>query len=294
MSKLVNSQTFRMKPLVFTRLLAEVTVAFLVLLLPLAIWFLPQLQQLAPTLKAIGYVMSIGALFLLPLYGFTTVEVVVDDKQITTISLLKRHSCLWTDIQKLQLKTDWGWRRYVVEYEGGELTFPAMLYKIDELLQIIRQHMPQVKTKGGGPRLFHQGAQAVAWQYVQLVLGLAFACLLWWFFATTGISKSTQFADMTLILFVCMVFTGILIWRAFTIITMALSIEVLPAELKVKTWLGEHNIAWKDVAELKPALPILPDGMMLKTNRGGFLLSDNLSDADELKGAITNRLGTKL
>ncbi|MGL1701398.1 hypothetical protein ACSTHI_23755, partial [Vibrio parahaemolyticus] len=62
-------------------------------------------------------------------------------------------------MKTLTRRSSWNWQRYVVEYDGGTLTFPLLMADIDDLVQTIRNHLPQPEpvaawTGGNSKRVF--------------------------------------------------------------------------------------------------------------------------------------------
>jgi len=282
----MTRRTFILKPLALIRFLWEIFAVVLLLFLPLAVWKLPQLQHIPELLKIVGYILGGIALVLLPQYGWAAIGVVADDEGIGTFALFRRRYCLWPDIQKLRQRTDWGWRRFVLECVQGDLIFPAMLAGQEDLLKLIREHLPQSNEAQSGPKTFKQDLSATIWQYVRLLLEFVFVILIWWFFATTGLSKSTAVADVALILIICAAATVISLWRAWVVVTMPRYVEIEDAAIIVRTIFGEQRIAWSDILKLSPPLPFLPAGLMLKADKNSFLLSDSLDVGGELKALV--------
>src|SRR5262249_13779592 len=129
-----TNKTYRLKLMVLARLLAEVTVLVILLLLPGGLWIAGKLGGFPPYGKLLLFALSGVALLALPCYGFLTVAVQVCEQGLTTIALFRRRFVEWWKIKGLRFRSSGFQRRYVVSYDGGELTFPAWLDNQKELV----------------------------------------------------------------------------------------------------------------------------------------------------------------
>jgi hypothetical protein len=279
-----------LKPMVMARLLAETSVLLSLLLLPVGMVWIPMLQQLPQKMQWAIFVLAGIALCLLPFYGFITWQVRIDDEQLCTRSLFKSQCHKWNSIKRLQMKTTLNWRRYVVEFEEGDQSFPLWLSNIKELLQSIRDRLPESRGGGSAPSAFRQDTVSLIVQFIRVILSILFVAVFWLFYSTVHTSAATAVNDRYVILCACLLATAIICWRCFTVITMPTFIEIGPQGVTVRTTLFKREIEWPQVISLKPSFFLLPEGYMLKTKQGRYLLSDNLNGIEELHEALTQRL----
>ena len=80
--------------MVAARLLAEVTVLVILLLLPLAAWASGNWPAV-PYIQVLLLVLPVVALLALPIYGFLTAAVRVNDDGLTTIALFLSGFFIW-------------------------------------------------------------------------------------------------------------------------------------------------------------------------------------------------------
>ncbi len=277
--------------MVVARLLAEVTVLVTLLLLPIGLWFAGKLPA-QPYIQILLVVLSVVALLALPFYGFLTAGVRVSDQGLTTIALFRKRFVEWWRMKALRFRSSGFWRRYVITCDEGELTFPAWLDNQKELLDLVRGKLPQEAGGESRLRIYRQDVIALAYQIGRVLLGVTFIVVFWFFSLQEGRAKTTTAADALLLLTVCIAVTGIVGWRCFVIASMPRWVQLTTAELIISSGFGVKRVPWSDVKDLLPAFFLLPDGFMLKTRRGSYLLSDSLDDADSLVEAIRDRLST--
>jgi len=285
-----KDKTYRLKLMVLARLLAEVTVLVILLLLPGAVWIAGKLAGLPSYGKIVLLALSGVALLALPCYGFLTVAVQVSDEGLTTIALLRRRCVEWWMVKGLRFRSSGFLRRYVVSYDGGELTFPAWLENQKELVDLIRGRLPQEAATESRLRIYKQDTIGFAYQILRVLLGATFIVVFWFFFMQVGTAKSTNTADSALLLVVCIAVTALIGWRCFVIASMPRWVQLTTSEIVISSGFGVKRVQWGDVKKLMPAFFLLPDGFMLKTKRGSYLLSESLDDADSLVEAIRERL----
>jgi len=280
--------------MVILRLMAEMTVLLFLILLPAATFFLPRLQHLPIAVKTAFYAASVLALCVLPCYGFITWRVKVDDDGLSTISAFKRQFAAWADLEKLSFRTSFNWRRYVVSCQDAELTFPIWLAELKELVGLIRDRLPQGGQKGGADRQrsFKQDRLGLVMQFVKVLLGLMFIVVNWLFFATIRSGKGLGQSDFILVLTVCIIVTVIVGWRCLVVALIPRALELTDGELIVRTCFFERRLPWEKVKGLTPSFFLLPEGLMLKTLGGSFLLTEDLEAVDELESAIREKLSS--
>ncbi len=283
---------YTLKPLVLVRLLAEATVLLILIFLPVCTVFVPRLQHLPLIPHLAIYTLAVIAAGVAPFYGLIAWRVKLDDRGVTAVSAFRRQFVAWEKIERLSFRVTLSWRRYVVGYEGGELTFPIWLAGLKELVQTIRDRLPAGARMGGasGPRLFRRDLFGVASQFFQVAIGVLFIAVFWYFFATIAGAQSASRTDCSLVLAGCILVTVLVGWRSLVIAFMPRSLEVAGDGLVVRTCFFTRRFTWSQVKGLRPSFFVLPEGLMLKTAGGSFLLTDELEAVDELEQAIRDRL----
>lgn len=279
--------------MVAARLLAEATVLFILLFLPLVLWLLGRLAALPRLIQVLFFALSGVALIALPLYGFLTFAVRVDDRGLTSVSFFRRRFAEWWQMKALRFRASGFWRRYVLTSEGGEIAFPAWLNQQQELVELIRSKLPH---QGGGEsrlRIYRQDTVGLAYQLLRIALGATFILVFWCFYAQVGTAGSTSTADRALLLVVCVLATVLVGWRCLAIASMPQWVQLTRSELVIGSGFAVRRLPWEQVKKLAPTFFLLPEGYILRTGRGSFLLSDSLDGADELIEAIREQLAGK-
>lgn len=288
-------KTYRLKYMVSARLCAEASVFLVLLALPLVLLLLGKLAALPITHKLIVATLGLCGLVMVPVYGFITYKVTVSEDQLTSHSIFQKNSCPLSKITGLTRRSTWNWIRFVVEYEGGQLTFPIWLIKSEELVGFLRQCIP---GGAGGKRSligrrFKQDPVSVIFQIAQATAGLIFIGVVWFFAAslyhsgTAGISV----ADELLVVVFAFIISAILLWRTVVVALMPANIELRGDELVLHTFFFEKKLRWSEIKSVREPLPIFPEGFMLNTKRWSFLIGNGMDAADELSDAIKDKIG---
>src|ERR1700733_684317 len=134
------TKTYRLKAMVFVRMLSEVTLFIVFMALPAVLFALGKFYLLSVPGRAVFITLALFGLCLLPFYGFITWQVKTEPTGITCISLFKRQFCEWSLIRGLSRRSTWNWLRYVIETRDGEISFPVLLKNCDQLVDQIRAH----------------------------------------------------------------------------------------------------------------------------------------------------------
>jgi hypothetical protein len=255
---------------------------------------LGKLWALSWTYKLIVSVLGLIGLLVLPVYGFITFKVTITDDELATHSLFRKHSCSIADISGLSRRSNWGWIRYVVQYGAGDLTFPIWLKNCDQLVELIRQRMP---TGAGDKksllgRKFRQDPVSLFFQVAQAVAGLVFIGVVWFFAVSLYYSGSAGIsaADEALVAVFALAISAILLWRSVVVALMPRAVELGTDDLIVQTIFFEKRVLWSDVRAIKEPFPLLPEGFMLHTQKGSYLVGNGMDSADELSDGIRERL----
>lgn len=288
-----NAVRFQLKTMVLCRICAELTVFTILLCLPAILFVLGRFDSIPLTGKIVVFALcGISAVFI-PIYGFITWRVIVDDEGITALSLLQRQHLSWHGIKRITRRSNWNWLRYIIEHQDGELTFPVWLKNCDQLVEIIRNQLPKDAAGGviGSPfRKFSQDPISLAFQFLQAVLGVGMVAVFWFFFAEIWQQKSTNSTDSLMVLAFCIILSGLCAWRTFVVALMPRSVELTAGDLIINTLFFTRKIVWSDVRKVAPSVPLLPEGFMIKTSKGSFLIGSGTDSLDELITSVQGRL----
>ncbi len=276
--------------MVLARMLAEATVLVSLVLLPGILFLTGHLAHTSITLKVVIFSLCVIAGLILPAYAFITWRVRVDQTGITTMSLAKKEHCPWAAIKRISRRSNWNWVRYVVEHEGGELSFPIWLIQVEELIDLIRDRLPKGSGVGNPFRKFSQDRISLLFQCMQAALGVGLVVTFWFFFGDLAHSQSTNQMDLTIVLGFCSILTVIFLWRTIVVFLMPRSIELTPSGIVIDTMLFNRRIGWQNVLKIGPSYPLLPEGYMLNTERGSFLIGNGMDSADELISSLRGKI----
>lgn len=285
---------FRLKAMVLARILAELSVLTCLALLPLIIFALGKFALLAMPLKILFGLLSGFSFLLLPVYGFITCQVRLTDDELIASCLFAKHRCKFAQIKALSRRSTWNFVRYVVEFEGGELTFPVWLKQCDLLVSILRDKLP-AGAAGKCPmdRTFRQDVVALLFQLAQVLLSLVFIGVVWYFAFSVKESSKLATADVYLVYAFAAMVAVALSYRAWCIFMMPTRVQITDQGFSVKTMLFARSFLWEELQKVAPALPLLPEGFVIHTRRGNFLVGHGMNFADELEKALKGKLESK-
>lgn len=288
-----KARRYRLKTMVFARLFAELTVMIIFILLPLALLLTGQFALMPATAKAVILTICILSVLLLPAYAFITWSVKVDHEGITAIAPARKQNCSWSSIKRITRRSNWNWVRYVIEHENGELSFPIWLKDCDELVEEIKKKLPRGAGDAGSLPMFRKFSQdpiSMFFQLLQAGLGIALVVVFWLFFGELTHEKTTSRIDSLIVLGFCLIVSALFLWRTFVVLLMPKSVRLTGQDVIVETMFFCKNIPWPEVEKVAPALPFLPEGFMLATKRGSYLIGNGMNSLDELVESLKKRL----
>jgi hypothetical protein len=281
-------RTFTLKPMVMARLLAEATVLIVMIITPIVLWIPGSVQKMPQTMQLSMFGLAGLACVVLPFYGFITYQVLVDAAGMTTVALFSKQRAVWEEAERLSLKTTLNWKRYVLSTEQKDLSFPVWLKELPALLGIIRSYLPEGTTGGDKEKSYRQDAMGQIIRFAQIAAWCLFIVVFWNFYA--GSVKTLSVADSMLVLAAAIIATVIIGWRCFVIATLPHTVRTSRDGLFIKTLFGEKSIDWNQCLNLKPSFLLLPEGIVLKTSKGSFLITDNLDGSEELADELKDRV----
>lgn len=285
-------QTYCLRMMVLVRILAEVAALSIVALLPVIILCLGKFHILPLAWKIALCIMSAVSLGIIPFYGFVTWKVVTDDDGLTTVTAFRRKTVAWRDLRALVKRSTWNFPRYVVETPSDEVSFPVWLESMNELIERIKQHLPAGSASFNPYRKFKQDAVLIGMHMAQAAGGLLFLAVLWFFYAES-LKKGNQ-SDSIVVLIFCIIASAILLWRTFMILFMPLSVEVKIEFVVIRTCFFTAALAWQDIVSVRPTMPLLPEGFLIKTKKWSYLIGNGMDRSDELEQALSEKLNERL
>jgi hypothetical protein len=292
----VRESIYRLKGMVLVRLLAEATALLILLVLPIILLIHGDFAHMSLTTRIIVCVLSVVSLLVLPFYTTIAHKVKLDEEGVSTYSLVTSQHAEWAEISALKLKASWGWRRYVVSADRGDLTVPVWMTNLPELVASIRQKLP---NRGfGGPvaaqRIFHQDAVSLIIQSVKSLAALLFLGVFWAFAyslrpgATTAAQK-TDTTDFLIVVAACVVVSSVVLLRVYLTSTMPRRVELQNDGLLVQTLFYKFKLPWNAIARISAPWFFLPDGLLVRSKGNFFLIGDQLEAFDELHEALVER-----
>ncbi|CAN5322936.1 hypothetical protein BH11CYA1_BH11CYA1_15420 [soil metagenome] len=281
---------FRLKTMVAVRVLAECTVLILLVFLPLVLLAFGKFAAISITGKIVLSTLALLAVSVLPVYGLITYKVKVEKESVTAYSLFKKRICRFALLKGLTRRSNWNIVRYTAEYEGGEISFPIWIDGCEKLVAIIREHLPKGASSLNPFRSFKQDPVALVFQIGQAVLSLIFIGVVWCFTVALQQSGQHSAADIGLLMVFAFIISAVLLWRAYVIALMPCSLEIKQEQFVVRTWFFEKNLAWADLKAVSEPYPLLPEGILIKTTGGSYLVGNGMDSADELEATLKSRI----
>jgi hypothetical protein len=275
--------------MVLLRMFVEIAMMVILIGIPIVMLCMGRFQHLTMEKQIVFAGLAVICACVLPWYGFITWQVRADLLGLTFNSLFKKQSCDWSEVKALARVSTFNWLRYVIETaEQGPITFPVLMKDCDQLVEEIRQHLPA----GGGParrlnRTFDHDQIASFMYFAQILYGAIFIAITWTFF--NSLHTKAQ-SDSLLMLAFCIVVTGVLIWRSAAVALMPRRVQVTPDSVLVRTYFFQKSFPFSDLLKIKKSLPFLPDGFMIQTKSGTYLVGANMNSADELQQLLLEKL----
>jgi hypothetical protein len=283
-----------LKAMVLARLFAEATVLIAFMSAPVVLLCTGKMQKLDVPVQGLFYCLAAIGLAILPWFGFLTWQVRVDENGLTADALFRHQFCAWETMKKITRRASWNWQRYVVEFEGGSLHFPVLLARSSELIQTIREHLPsggEVGLSDESPnRIFTYDPISRISEMVQSIVACVFVSIFWFFFAFNWHKHFHSTQDAAIVLIFCLLMTVIFIWRLFVVVTMPESIELTQQVIIFRSLFNSRSILWTELKSLDKPLPVLPEGIIVKTNRGNIFVGSGLDASDEMQEIMLEEL----
>jgi hypothetical protein len=286
-----TTSVYALKVMVVARLCAEVTVLLLLLSSPAILFFSGQFEKAALTIKLVCLGLSAVAAVVLPCYGFITYKVKADNLMLTACSLFRQQSLLWDSLKSMRLRNSWGWRRYVVTGQSGELTIPVWLEKQKELVDLIRSRLPGGgRTTSGGSTSYSQHWVTIVFQLFRVTGNLLFLAVFWMF--AVSLNKHGHHGDATdyyIILGACTLFSVFMAGRCLLIMLTPQTVAVGDEGITLSLIGFNLKVAWDKIRKVIPADFPLPEGLIVVGIRRWYFIGGDLDGMDELADQLLSK-----
>ncbi len=78
------------------------------------------------------------------------------------------------------------------------------------------------------------------------------------------------------------------------VLLMPLNVEVKLEFVVIKTCFFTVALPWEKIVSVKPTMPLLPEGFMIKTTKGWYLIGNGMDRSDELETALADRISDRV
>jgi len=285
-----NQNTYRLKTMAMARVFSEVAALSIFLCLPFILLFAGLMAELDLVVKAAVVLGAVFALLMLPAYGFITWQISITETGIIGWSLIKRREIAFDKLTRLTRKSNFNWQRYILTYDGGDITFPLWFERLDDLIKSIRERLPaDLSPNELGPRLFRQDTISFLMQFSQVTFGLVLTGVATYFAAFYFSSNRVAELDALLIMVFVIVLGLSMFYRAIVVTLMPYRILVGETGIDMSTVFFKKHIDYKSLEMLTASSPFLPEGFMLQTTSGTYLIGSGFDSLDELVADLRSK-----
>lgn len=293
----MKSKTYRLKAMVMARALAELTVLVILFFLPMSLCFKP-VQNLQFFIKAAICLLSPVSAFVLWRLLKTPFQVTVSEAGLSLRSLIQKKTLLWSQIRTIRLARRLAWPEFVLELEASSLSFPALLASSSELLESIRERLPnrgksQIESRTS---IFKISAQSLFADITkicfQIILLAVFLCFCFW---QKG-SASSSNEDLLIIFSAAALFAAALGWRLFQFLSMPVFLQFKDgSELEMKTLSGiKKTLDCRSLDKFSKTGSFYPEGIFLFAGKKRVLISASFDAFDELAEELSRKTGLQI
>ena len=281
-----KSKTYLLKSMVLARGLAELTVLVILVLLAPGLLIVNQFFNLHVLVQITVCILM--PLAMLGLWGLGKIpfKLVLDDAALSTIALFKRERVEWEKMLTLRQGSKIGFRRYQIKCTEGELSFPCMFGKIDELLDEIRRRLPnRGRSITGDAQVFCLPILGFAFELGKLFLQAVFSILFFCFFFSQLKSGSSSREDLLIVAIAAVAFVASVIWKIAQTFRFPHQVESSPLGLLMKPAFSKAQgqlLPWNEINDVQPAGILYPDGVFICSKKQKYLVSSALEGFDEL------------
>lgn len=287
-----NKNIYRLKTMAMVRVISEVSALLIFLALPFFLLLTGSMTGLDLVVKIAVVIGAVFALLVLPAYGFITWQMHLTESGLECWSLIRKRKLGWESLKKLTRKSNFNWQRYVLEYDGGDVTFPLWFERLDSLVEAIRQRLPadlSPLSAQSVPREFRLDTISYSMQLSQVCFGLVLSGVAAYFAAHLLAQNNTSIWDSLLVIVFTLVLSLSMLFRALAVALSPRKIVLDGDAIELETIFYKKRILWEKVESLKASSPLLPEGFMLQTQEGSFLIGSGFNSIDELLLEAKNR-----
>ncbi len=290
-----NKNVYRLKTMAMVRVVSEVSALALFICLPFVLLLAGLMPGLDLLVKVAVILGSVFSGLMLPAYGFITWQISVSETGLVGWSLIKRRQLAWTQLNRLSRKSNFNWQRYVLDYEGGDITFPLWFERLDELIATIREHLPLDLSPGDvdeGSREFKQDTISFLMQISQVSFGIVLSVVAVYFASDLLSSNKSSIWDSLLVIVFALLLSLSMFWRAIVVALMPRKILIDGNGLQLENIFFKKKIGWNKVEQMNASSPLLPEGYLLETKEGSFLVGSGFDSLDELVEKVRKQIRT--
>lgn len=287
---LTAAKTYTLKPIILARGLAEITVLLILAALPFVLLAFGKFFILHIFIRVGLCVMA--PLALLGLWGFSQIafRVIASEDGLTTRCILKKTFLKWNEMQALRLTNRMGLREYLISHSGGTLSFPSMLNGASELVETIRERLPnRGRSTAGDAQSFRVSAISFGIDLAKLLLQMGFAALCFWFFDSLRKSGKTSPGDLVVVLLLAILVCAGVIWKTILFLRLPREVQLDKDGATFKGLFRTGKIAWSEIKMVAVSGILYPEGLKINTGTKSYLITNSIDAFDELADEIQQR-----
>ncbi|MBY0552560.1 MAG: hypothetical protein K2W95_35085 [Candidatus Obscuribacterales bacterium] len=276
---------YTVKPVVAARLLAESTVLVILSLLPLSLFVVKELIAADWMIKLILALLSPISISALVAAGFLPFRLVLTAGGIKTVALLRSTYVEWAAVRTVKLVSKWGFRIYEIRGESGTLAFfPLWFKKIGEIVQYLRMKAPnRGRSVFSADHSYKRDFAVLVIQLLKVGAQLLFLTVFWFFFASYKSTTGNRSEDVLILLAAGIVFSGIVIWKLYLLITMPGEVCLTRDHLVLKGILGTKTVQRSDISRVGATNFLQPEGLVVRCGEKSVLVGAVFESFDELE-----------
>ncbi len=285
----VPKVSYNIKSMVAARLLAESTVLFILCLLPLSLFLVPQLARAEWTFKLIICLLSpLGALALTAA-ALLPFRVRLDSAGIRTVAVLRAVTVEWERIHTMRLVSKWGFRIYELldDKNSVVLFFPLWFKNLGRLIESVRGRLPdRGRVRFEGERVFRQDIAVLIIQVMKGSGQLIFLAVFWGFFVSYRATAGTRSEDLLILLLAGTIFSAMAMWKFYLLLTMPREVRLDGTQITCKGPLLKATMSTSEIRSVQASNFLQPEGLLLKAGNQKILIGAFLESFDELEESL--------
>lgn len=285
------TKTYILKAMVIARGLAELTVLAILSIAPFVLMGFGLFNKLDVVVRFGLVLLSPLSMWGIWLLAQVPYKIVLSDSGLDAVALLKRWNLHWSNLKMMKQSSRVGFRQYVITHSGGELSFPCLFSRTDELLEQIRSKLPnRGRSTTGDAQIFRMPRISFYLELGKLILQAGFALIFFFFyFSLLKGGKSSQ-EDMAVVLIAAIAFSGAVLWKSVQTFRLPHEVKVDKDGLLLSGPFGRSQmVSWNEIESLESLSLLFPDGKGLRVRKQRLLLGSSLDGFDELCEEISRR-----